>query len=48
MRKVYMHRMITIHNNPENQTPPKRIKHLKLEVPDVVTADIRKYFDSVY
>lgn len=41
-------RVITIHNNPENMKLPAKFKHLRLQLADVDTQDISKYFAPSY
>ncbi|GAX75987.1 hypothetical protein CEUSTIGMA_g3430.t1 [Chlamydomonas eustigma] len=41
-------RVITIHNHPENLKLPGKFKQLRLELPDVESADISQYFNQVY
>ena len=36
--------MITIHNHPQNMTLPAAYAHLKIELPDIDTADITAHF----
>ena len=40
--------MVTIHNNPEEMKLPVSFKHLRIELPDIPTADISKHFNDVY
>eukprot|EP00877_Chromochloris_zofingiensis_P008595 jgi/Chrzof1/398/Cz01g14120.t1 len=48
LAEIKIKRMITIHNHPDNLKPPTTIKHLKLELADVETADISKHFNQAY
>ncbi len=41
-------RVITIHNNPENMQLPAKFKHLRLQLADVDTQDISKFFATAY
>jgi hypothetical protein len=41
-------RVITIHNNPENMQLPGRFKHLRLQLADVDTQDVSKFFAPSY
>jgi len=41
-------RLVTIHNNPDELKLPSDFKHLKIECPDVPTADISRHFNAVY
>lgn len=40
--------VVTIHNHPERTTFPGEYKHLRIELPDIETADISQHFNSVY
>lgn len=42
------HRVISIHNNPENMALPARFKHLRFQCADVDTVDITKFFAPSY
>ena len=42
------HRILTVHNNPENLTPPPRFKHKRLILADVETEDVSKYFNESF
>lgn len=41
-------RVITIHNNPENMQLPGSFKHLRLQLADVDTQDVSKFFAPSY
>ncbi|GBF91494.1 MAP kinase phosphatase [Raphidocelis subcapitata] len=41
-------RIVSIHNHPENLKPRAGVRHLKLELPDVETADISAHFNAAY
>lgn len=41
-------RVITIHNNPDNMTLPGAYAHLRIEMPDIDTANITAYFDPTF
>ena len=43
-----MGRVVTIHNNPENMQLPGRFKHLRLQLADVDTQDVSKFFAPSY
>ncbi len=45
---MYGSRVITIHNNPENMQLPSRFKHLRLQLADVDTQDVSKFFAPTY
>ncbi|EFN52440.1 hypothetical protein CHLNCDRAFT_138968 [Chlorella variabilis] len=41
--------VVTIHNNPDNlRLPPGRYSHLKIELPDIETADISAHLRAAY
>ena len=42
------HRIVTIHNNPENLKPPDRYQHMRIEMPDIDVADITAHFSPTY
>ena len=41
-------RVITIHNNPDNLTLPATYAHLRIEMPDIDTANITAHFDPTF
>lgn len=45
---VRLCRILTIHNNPDNLKPPSKIKHLKIELADVETEDVSRFFNDSY
>ena len=45
---AHAHRVISIHNNPENLQPPKAFQQLKMTVADVHTQDITPFFNPSY
>ncbi|BDA42767.1 probable dual specificity protein phosphatase 6 at N-terminal half [Coccomyxa sp. Obi] len=46
--ELNVRRVITIHNNPENMQLPAKFKHLRLQLADVDTQDISKFFATAY
>ncbi|EIE24571.1 phosphatases II [Coccomyxa subellipsoidea C-169] len=48
MDELNIRRVITIHNNPENMQLPSRFKHLRLQLADVDTQDVSKFFAPTY
>lgn len=40
--------IVTIHNNPDELQLPSRFHHLKIELPDIPSADISVHFNAVY
>lgn len=48
MKGIWVCRIITVHNNPENMKPPAKYKHLQLPLADVETEDISQFFNSSY
>ena len=41
-------RVLTIHNNPEGMSVDRHVKHLQLQLADVMTEDISQFFDTSY
>eukprot|EP00210_Caulerpa_lentillifera_P000657 g634.t1 len=48
LKEIKIRSVVTIHNNPEELKLPSRFDHLRIELPDIPTADISVHFNSVY
>lgn len=48
LEEIKVKGIMTVHNHPSNLKPPANIKHLKVEMPDVETADISQHLQAAY